>query len=98
MQIDTHLILRLEKLSNLQLESSERERFAGDLDKIVAMVNHLQQLDTTGVEPLVYLSDRTNALRDDVIARQLTATEGLLNAPAHDDRFFRAPKVASKPE
>jgi aspartyl-tRNA(Asn)/glutamyl-tRNA(Gln) amidotransferase subunit C len=98
MQIDTHLILRLEKLSNLQLESSERERFAGDLDKIVAMVNHLQQLDTTGVEPLVYLSDRTNALRDDVIARQLTAAEGLYNAPAHDDRFFRAPKVASKPE
>jgi aspartyl-tRNA(Asn)/glutamyl-tRNA(Gln) amidotransferase subunit C len=98
MQIDTHLILRLEKLSNLQLETPERERFAEDLDKIVEMVNHLQQLDTTGVEPLAYLSDRTEALREDAVDRQLTAAQGLQNAPAHDDRFFRAPKVASKPE
>ena len=97
MQIDTHLILRLEKLSNLQLDVAEREQFAGDLDKIVAMVNHLQQLDTTGVEPLVYLSDRTNALRADVVAGQISSAEGLRNAPAHDDQFFRAPKVASKP-
>ena len=98
MQVDTLLILRLEKLSNLQLEATERERFAGDLDKIVGMINQLQQADTSGVEPLAYLSDRTAAFRQDEINHQLSTSDGLKNAPAQDGKFFRAPKVTSKPD
>lgn len=93
MQIDTALISRLEKLARLQLNAAEREKLAGDLQRILDMVDKLQELDTDGVEPLVYLNDETNTLREDEIAHQLTQTEALLNAPKHDGQFFRVPKV-----
>lgn len=93
MQIDTNLILRLEKLSHLQLEDTERARFADDLGKIVDMVNQLQELDTTGVEPLVYLSDRGADLRPDQVTNQVSVSEALSNAPDADGQFFKVPKV-----
>jgi aspartyl-tRNA(Asn)/glutamyl-tRNA(Gln) amidotransferase subunit C len=93
MQIDTTLISRLEKLARLQLDDTERAKLTGDLQRILDMVDKLQELDTEGVEPLVYLSASENALREDEIARQLTQAEALLNAPKQDGQFFRVPKV-----
>lgn len=93
MQIDTTLISRLEKLARLQLDDTERAKLTGDLQSILDMVDKLQELDTEGVEPLVYLSASENALREDEIARQLTQAEALLNAPKQDGQFFRVPKV-----
>jgi len=93
MQIDTTLISRLEKLARLQLDDAERSKLTGDLQRILDMVDKLQELDTSGVEPLVYLSESENALRDDEIAQQLTQSEALQNAPKHDGQFFRVPKM-----
>lgn len=93
MKIDTALISRLEKLARLQLDDAERAKLTGDLQRILDMVDKLRELDTEGVEPLVYLNDEASGLRDDEIARQLTQTEALLNAPKHDGQFFSVPKV-----
>ncbi len=93
MQIDTTLISRLEKLARLQLDDAERAKLTGDLQRILNMVDKLQELDTTGVAPLVYLNEEVNALRDDETANQLTRDEALQNAPKHDGQFFRVPKV-----
>ena len=98
MEVNSHLILRLEKLSNLRLSDEERSRFAGEIGKIVDMVDQLQQLDTSGIEPLAYLSDREDALREDEINHQVPLETALANAPAQDGQFFRAPKVSTKPE
>lgn len=97
MQIDSDLILRLEKLSNLALSPAERERFSNDLGKIVDMVNQLQEINTEGVEPLIYLSEDTSGPRPDVVEGQVTVEEALRNAPATVPPFFEVPKVASKP-
>ena len=93
MHIDKALISRLEKLARLQLSEEERTRLSADLEKILEMVDRLQTLDTTGVEPLVYLNEHPNVFREDTVGRQLDPAEVLKNAPRHDDRFFRAPKV-----
>lgn len=93
MTVDAALISRLEKLARLQLSDAERERFAGDLTNILAMVDQLQAVDTSGVEPLVYLSDHSNPLREDEVGAQLTQKEALGNAPKQDGQFFRVPKV-----
>lgn len=93
MQIDTALISRLEKLARLRLDDAERAKLTGDLQRILDMVDKLRELDTEGVEPLVYLNDEQNPLREDEIANQLTQEEALKNAPKHDDQFFRVPKV-----
>ena len=93
MQIDTTLISRLEKLSRLQLGETEREKLAGDLQRILNMVDTLQSLDTKDVEPLVYLSDTENVLRDDETGNQLTTQQALQNAPEQNGQFFLTPKV-----
>ena len=93
MQLDKDLISRLEKLARLQLRDPEREKLQGDLQRILDMVDKLQELDTTGVEPLVYLNDQGNVLRDDVVGAPLPLEQVLQNAPQHDGQYFRVPKV-----
>jgi aspartyl-tRNA(Asn)/glutamyl-tRNA(Gln) amidotransferase subunit C len=96
MEINTQLILRLEKLANLQLADQERDQLAAELGKIVDMVNQLQEIDTTGIEPLAYLSDRGAVLRDDEVRDQLPTAAALANAPQHDGTYFQVPKVSKK--
>ncbi|MBV6440206.1 MAG: Asp-tRNA(Asn)/Glu-tRNA(Gln) amidotransferase GatCAB subunit C [Haliscomenobacteraceae bacterium CHB4] len=93
MQINASLISGLERLARLKLDDAEREKLTADLQRFLDMVDKLRELDTTGVEPLVYLNEEAEALRDDVIANQLPRTEALQNAPRHDGQFFRVPKM-----
>lgn len=94
MQIDTALISRLERLARLQLDDPERAQLTDDLQNILNMVDKLRELDTEGVEPLIYLNQPAeNVLRDDVVGQQLSPAEALQNAPKHDGQFFRVPKV-----
>lgn len=93
MQIDTALISRLEKLARLRLDDAERVKLTADLQRILDMVDKLRELDTEGVEPLVYLNDEEKILREDEIANQLTQEEALKNAPKNDGQFFRVPKM-----
>jgi len=94
MQIDSALISRLERLARLQLDDPERAQLTADLQRILDMVDKLRELDTTGVEPLIYLNDTAeNVLREDVVGQQLDPAEALQNAPKHDGQFFRVPKV-----
>lgn len=91
--MDDQLISNLEKLARLQLDDEERTALAGDLQKILDMVGRLRQLNTDGVEPLVYLSDGQTTARADEVVGQVTTEAALKNAPSHDDQFFRVPKV-----
>jgi aspartyl-tRNA(Asn)/glutamyl-tRNA(Gln) amidotransferase subunit C len=93
MQVDATLISRLEKLARLQLTDTERTQFASDLTNILTLVEQLQRLDTTGVEPLVYLSEQVNPMREDAIGQHLTTEQALSNAPQQDGQYFRVPKV-----
>ena len=64
MQLDKELISRLEKLARLQLSDPEREKLTSDLQSMLDMVDKLRELDTTGVEPLIYLNDQGNVSID----------------------------------
>ncbi|MCY7329393.1 MAG: Asp-tRNA(Asn)/Glu-tRNA(Gln) amidotransferase subunit GatC [Saprospiraceae bacterium] len=93
MQLDKDLISRLEKLARLQLSDPERDQLTGDLQSILNMVDKLRELDTTGVEPLVYLNNQGNVWREDAVGAQLTPAQALQNAPKQDGQYFRVPKV-----
>ena len=96
MEIDDQLILRLEHLNRLELSADERAHMKSDLNRILAMVAKLQELDLTDVEPLVYLSEEVNVLREDDALPGVTTEEALRAAPQHDGQYFRVPKVASR--
>jgi aspartyl-tRNA(Asn)/glutamyl-tRNA(Gln) amidotransferase subunit C len=96
MTVDRNLILKLENLAKLELSEMERSKLTSDLNNILSMVEKLQELDTTGVEPLVYINEEVNRLRDDVISNQVSQSAALSNSPDQDGTYFRVPKVLSK--
>lgn len=93
MQIDRELILKLENLAKLELSKAEREQLTGDLNDILKMVEKLQEVDTKGVEPLVYLNEETTGLRKDGVNNQVDAETALSNAPERSGEYFKVPKV-----
>ena len=93
MNIDSILISRLEHLARLELSEEEREQLLVDLNNILAMVEKLQELDTSAVEPLVYVNEEIQELRPDEVGGQISPEKALRNAPDHDDAHFRVPKV-----
>jgi aspartyl-tRNA(Asn)/glutamyl-tRNA(Gln) amidotransferase subunit C len=93
MTIDEKLVDQLSHLARLSFENETRTEIKNDLNKMLAFVDKLNELDTTGVEPLIYMVDETNVMRKDVVKTDITHEEGLKNAPKRDSDYFRVPKV-----
>lgn len=93
MHIDRDLILKLENLAKLELTEKERLQLTGDLNDILKMVGKLNELDTEGVEPLVYLNEENRPLREDEVKNQVSQQAALSNAPERDEQYFKVPKV-----
>jgi aspartyl-tRNA(Asn)/glutamyl-tRNA(Gln) amidotransferase subunit C len=96
MIVNKDLILKLEKLTRLELSDIERGNIQQDLSNILTMVDKLNELDTTGVEPLVYISQEVNVLREDVVANEVTTEAALRNAPKSHAPYFKVPKVIKR--
>jgi aspartyl-tRNA(Asn)/glutamyl-tRNA(Gln) amidotransferase subunit C len=60
------------------------------------MVDKLNELDTTGIEPLVYIGQEVNIMRDDIVANEVTNEAALRNAPTSHAPYFKVPKVIQK--
>ena len=96
MQITDETIQHIAHLSRLQFEGEEFTEIRTDLTNIVSFMETLQELDTTGVEPLIFMNDAVNVLRTDESSVTVTQKEALKNAPKKDSDYFRIPKVLNK--
>lgn len=96
MQVDDALIDKLAHLSMLEFNKEEKEEIKADLQKMIGFIDKLQELDTTGVEPLMHMSDEVNVLRNDTTGNMLPREKALQNAPHHDGAYFKVPKVIKK--
>lgn len=96
MKIDDPMIEKISGLAYLEFGEQEKEKIRQDLEKILTFVEKLRGLDTENVEPLVYLSDKKDVLREDRMIPTLTIEETLLNAPERSGRFFKVPRVIRK--
>ena len=98
-------------LANLELTEAERTRMVRDLNSILEYVDRLNQLDTSGVEPMAQVSDRYGideakqgkrflyAAREDILhglRESLPHEVALGNAPNSDGTFFKVPKVIER--
>lgn len=93
MSVSKHDVDYIASLARLSFSEAEKEAMTQDLNQILNYVEKLNELDTTRVEPLANLSERVNALRDDVVKPSIAIGEALKNAPDSQDRFFKVPKV-----
>ena len=96
MEVNDTLIEKLAHLSRLKFDDAEKTAIKNDLQSMISFVEKLNELDTTGVEPLMHMSENINVLREDEVKVSITREEALKNAPLHDDRFFKVPKVIKK--
>ncbi|TSJ40614.1 Asp-tRNA(Asn)/Glu-tRNA(Gln) amidotransferase subunit GatC [Mucilaginibacter corticis] len=93
MNIDSETVDKIAHLARLELAETEKQEMIGDMNKILDFMAKLNEIDTVGVEPLVYLSTEVNVFRDDVVKQEITVADGLKNAPKHDDKYFLVAKV-----
>jgi len=93
MQIDRELLLRIEHLARLELTKASREAIQQDMNKILGMVEKLNEPDTENVEPLVYMNEEIQPLREDVAKDWNQRDAAFRNAPLSDGSFFKVPKM-----
>jgi aspartyl-tRNA(Asn)/glutamyl-tRNA(Gln) amidotransferase subunit C len=87
------------ELANLNLTEAEVAKFRADLDGILAHVEKLNEVDTSGVEPMaqvLFEADPTATLREDVPAPTLSNRDALGNAPQGGGGYFKVPKVIER--
>jgi aspartyl-tRNA(Asn)/glutamyl-tRNA(Gln) amidotransferase subunit C len=96
MNISEETINHIAHLARLQFEGEDKQAIQHDLEKIVAFMGKLSEIPTDGVEPLIYMSNEVNVLRDDEPINSITQAEALKNAPKKDSDYFRIPKVLDK--
>ncbi len=97
MEVNNELINNLSKLARLEFNDAEKDEIKNDLQKMIAFIDKLNELDTTGVEPLLHMSENVNVLREDEVTGSISREQALKNAPLHDEQFFKVPKVIKSP-
>jgi aspartyl-tRNA(Asn)/glutamyl-tRNA(Gln) amidotransferase subunit C len=93
MRIDKDLVEKIAHLARLQFNDTEKVKIEADLNRILDFMETLNEVDTSKVEPLIYMNDEVNVLRKDEVIQTITHEEGLANAPKKDTDYFRVPKV-----
>lgn len=95
-KIDKATVDKLATLSRLEFNGKEKEEIINDLNRMLDFVSKLNELDTSSVEPLIYMNDETNVLREDEVKQTISQKEALSNAPKKDSDYFKVPKVVEK--
>jgi aspartyl-tRNA(Asn)/glutamyl-tRNA(Gln) amidotransferase subunit C len=86
-------------LANLELAQEEISRFSHELGDILTYVEKLNELDTTGVEPMAQVLHEGGApvgWREDVPHQSLGTETALANAPLSGAGHYKVPKVIEK--
>jgi aspartyl-tRNA(Asn)/glutamyl-tRNA(Gln) amidotransferase subunit C len=93
MTIDEETVDKIAHLARLELTGDEKQEMIKDMSKILGFMDKLNEIDTTAVEPLVYMTDNMNGFREDIVKQEITHEEALLNAPDTDGVYFKVAKV-----
>jgi len=81
------------KLARLKLTQEEKELFTQQLNKVLEYMEKLNELDTSGIEPIFYVVPHKNAFREDKVTNYNQREELLKNAPKTKEGFFKVPRV-----
>ncbi|TCZ61397.1 Asp-tRNA(Asn)/Glu-tRNA(Gln) amidotransferase subunit GatC [Roseicella aquatilis] len=93
MSLDTETVRRVASLARIHLEEEEIARLQGELNGILAWVEQLQAVDTSGVEPMAGGGTTALRMRDDVVTDGGIPEKVLANAPDRAGEYFGVPKV-----
>lgn len=92
-KIDIKTVEEVAHLARLEFTEEGKADILNDMNRMLAFVDKLNEMDTDGVEPLIYMTDEKNVMREDVSKDTITQKEALKNAPKKDSDYFKVPKV-----
>ena len=96
MEVSTGLIDNLANLARLRFSEEEKVEIRNDLQRMIAFVEKLQEVDTAGTEPLLHMTDAMNTYREDEVKGSMQKATALSNAPDANTDYFKVPKVIKK--
>jgi len=99
MRIDDTTLDRIAELAKLDYsEPNARKAIMADMERVLGFVEKLNEVDTTGVEPLVFMTDEADILREDDVdaTSAVPKSEALKNSPVKDSDYFKVPRVVDK--
>ncbi len=96
MKITTEMVDYISVLSRLKLPEQEKQRMTGELEQILAYMDVLNTLDTTGVEPMSHVFPIRNVMREDEVEASFDRAELLKNAPQADQEAFLVPRAVDQ--
>jgi aspartyl-tRNA(Asn)/glutamyl-tRNA(Gln) amidotransferase subunit C len=93
MKIDRTVVEYVARLARLRFDDNEIGVYTEQLDRILAYMDKLNTLDTTGIEPTSHVIPLTNVFREDVVDFNFGVEESVGNAPEREGSSFRVPPV-----
>ncbi|MBK9194814.1 MAG: Asp-tRNA(Asn)/Glu-tRNA(Gln) amidotransferase subunit GatC [Flavobacteriales bacterium] len=97
MKLDDATLDRIAELAKLDFsDPAARANILQDMERVLAFVAKLEEVDTTGVEPLIFMTEGDDVLREDVVYKELTKADALRNMPVKDSDYFKVPRVVDK--
>jgi len=96
MKISEEIVDHIAHLARIEFEGDKKQAILKDMENIISFMDKLSEVDTDNVEPLIFMNDEYNKLREDVAKVTVTQDEALKNAPKKDSDYFRIPKVLDK--
>ena len=93
MEVDEDTVRRIARLARIKVTDAEAKALVGELSGILDWVKQLDEVDTSGVEPMTAVVSTTLKMREDRVTDGGIADAVVANAPAREDHFFVVPKV-----
>lgn len=80
-------------LAKLDLDEKAKEQAKKDMGNMLDYIDKLNELDTTGVEPMSHVFPMQNVFREDVVSNADDRDKMLANAPGEKDGMFKVPRT-----
>jgi aspartyl-tRNA(Asn)/glutamyl-tRNA(Gln) amidotransferase subunit C len=93
MALDRAAVRHIAMLARIRVSDAEADALVTDLGKILAWVEQLGEVDTSGVEPMTSVVARKLPRRADEVTDGAISEKILANAPDAALGFFTVPKV-----
>ena len=93
MKISEKILSNISSLSKIKIDKEIKSDLIKDVESIFKMVEEMNKIDTSGIEPMSHPLEEADNLRKDIATKEIKRDEYQKYAPQTDDGFYLTPKV-----
>jgi aspartyl-tRNA(Asn)/glutamyl-tRNA(Gln) amidotransferase subunit C len=93
MSLDTTQVKKIAHLARLRISAEEAEHYARELSRILGLIEQMNAVDTSGVQPMAHPSESPLRLRADEVSEVDKREKFQAIAPAVEAGLYLVPKV-----